>query len=161
MRGFLYLAVTVLVAIAIGVGVTAATTSERVYGPPGARFTVAFPSRVQEQSLKLPALDAGMDYYSDGPYTGRPPNESSISNGVSAQYISNGVSSHGLRALVLRFNGGLGFPFWRLLKETTEQINGFLLTRLGPLCEETLCIEVLIVVHNRALWILSSTATGR
>ena len=39
--------------------------------------------------------------------------------------------------------------------------NGFLVTRLGPLCEETLCIEVLIVVHNRALWILSSTATGR
>ena len=70
---------------------------------------------MQEQSLKLPALDAGMDYYSDGPYTGRPPNESSISNGVSAQYISNGVSSHGLRALVLRFKGGLGFPFGRLL----------------------------------------------
>src|ERR1035437_7353993 len=111
MRGFLYLAVTVLVAIAIGVGVTAATTSERVYGPPGARFTVAFPSRVQEQSLKLPALDAGMDYYSDGPYTGRPPNESRDSNGVSAQYISNGVSSHGLRALVLRFKGGLGIRF--------------------------------------------------
>ncbi len=54
--------VTVLAVIGIGVGVVAATTTEPVYGPPGARFTVTFPGRVNEQNMKLPAPDNGVGY---------------------------------------------------------------------------------------------------
>ena len=152
--------VTVLVVIGIGVGVVAATTSQRVYGPPGARFTVTFPGRVSEQYMKLPAPDIGVGYNSNGPYTGRPPTQSSIIDSVSAQYLSNGISMHGLRALVLSFKSAAGLSLARLMTETTEQVNGFRFTRLGPACEQTLCLEILIVVHDRAIWILSSTATG-
>lgn len=38
--------IAVLVVIGIGVGVVAATTHEKIYGPPWGRFTVAFPGRV-------------------------------------------------------------------------------------------------------------------
>jgi hypothetical protein len=54
--------VTVLAVIGIGIGVVAATQTSKVYGPPGARFTVTFPGRVYEQDMKLPMPDAGIAY---------------------------------------------------------------------------------------------------
>jgi hypothetical protein len=150
--------VGVLAFIAIGVGVVAVTTNQKVYGPPGARFTVTFPGRVYEPLIRLHGPDADMDYVSNGPYTGRPSNESNIEDSVDAEFISNGVSPYDLRELVLKARS-VDFPF--APRESTEQVNGFLLTRLGPLCDDFFCEEVLIVMHNRAIWVLSSTAGGK
>ena len=57
--------------------------------------------------MRLPA-DNGVGYNSDGPYKGRPPNESILTDGVSAQYIPSGISP-GLRALVRDSRAALDF----------------------------------------------------
>jgi hypothetical protein len=46
-KGFTYLACSVLVVIAIGVGVSASGWSQRLYGPSWGRFTVEFPAAPQ------------------------------------------------------------------------------------------------------------------
>jgi hypothetical protein len=94
----------VLVAIAAGVGVTAAITTSEVYGPPGARFTVAFPGRVGEQHLNL-LHDTGIDYYSGAHCLSGSANESSLEDAVDAQYVSTGTSFEGLRDLTVSVRG--------------------------------------------------------
>ena len=44
--------VAVLTVVGIGVGVVAATTHQKVYGPPSGRFTAAFPGRVYESDSR-------------------------------------------------------------------------------------------------------------
>ena len=44
--------VAVLVVIGIGVGVVTVTQTSKIYGPPGARFTMVFPSRVGEKYMR-------------------------------------------------------------------------------------------------------------
>ncbi|HUZ22110.1 MAG TPA: hypothetical protein VMU75_16240 [Acidimicrobiales bacterium] len=57
MRGFWLLAASVVAAIGIGAGVEAAT-SPTIYGPPGARFTAAFPVAPVVRVTRSPGLVA-------------------------------------------------------------------------------------------------------
>jgi hypothetical protein len=149
--------VAVLVVIGVGVGVVAAVQTQTVYGPSWGRFTVAFPGRVYEE--RLPAAQAAMNvnYYSYGSYAGWTGHGVPISDAVSAHHIPKVYPSHYLRELVLELKGAFPVP----PTESTEHINGFLLTRLGPLCESTFCEEALIALHNRTYWVVSATSSGR
>lgn len=62
MRGFLILLAAVLAAIGIGIGAEAAATPP-AYGPPGARFTAAFPAAPSRSALGR----GGGPIYSGGP----------------------------------------------------------------------------------------------
>jgi hypothetical protein len=146
--------VIVLMIIAIGVGVVAATTSQNVYGPSWGRFSASFPGRVYEEPFRLPVPQPAMHYYSLGGWhsaRSRFPGFS-IAEAVSAEHVKVPVSAQDLRELFLELKGGFAVP----PTEHTQQVNGFRFTRLGPQCQEHLCQEVLIVVHNRTSWVLSA-----
>ena len=143
----------VLVAVGVGVGVVAATQTQTVYGPSWGRFSVAFPSRVQEQSVRYMAQTA-VAYDSSVIYEVQNPilhGRTAIEDHVSALHVSEDVSRHDLREMVRRQPGPFPLP---LPSQHTEQVNGFLSLRGGPLCAQNLCEELLIVVRNRTMWVL-------
>lgn len=146
--------IVVLVVIAIGVGVVAVTQTSRVYGPSWGRFSTAFPGPVYEESFRPPVPQPAMEYYSEGGWhsaRSRLPGFS-IAESVSAEDVRVHESAQGLREMFIDLKGGIP----ELPTEHTQQVNGFLLTRLGPYCQGHFCQEVLIVLHNRTSWILSA-----
>ena len=146
--------VAVLVVIGVGVGVVAVTTNQKVYGPPWGRFTVAFPGPVYEESFRPPVPQPAMEYFSSGGWhsaRSRLPGFS-IAESVSAEHVRVHESAQDLREMFIELKGGIP----ELPTEHTQQVNGFLLTRLGPYCQGHFCQEVLVVSHKRTSWILSA-----
>ncbi len=144
----------VLVVIGIGVGVVAATTNQKVYGPFWGRFTVAFPGPVYEESFRPPVPQPAMEYYSLGGWhsaRSRLPGFS-IAEAVSAEHVRLRVSAQDFRNVFVELKDGIPV----LPTKHTQQVNGFLLTRLGPQCQGHSCQEVLVVSHNGTSWILST-----
>jgi hypothetical protein len=146
--------VAVLVVIGIGVGVVAAVQTSKIYGPSWGRFTAAFPGRVYGgEGLSTGQLAGNVYFHSSESYAGRA--------GRPGVLITDGVSAHQIlepqqvSELVLEVKRT--FPV--RLTESTEHINGFLTTRLGPIWVQRSCDEVLIVVHNRTCWFLSATSS--
>lgn len=75
---------------------------------------------------------------------------------VSAQYLSEVVYRHDLGEMVLGDKGAFPVPPPREPREDTEQVNGFLFLRLGPLCAQTFCEEILVVAQKRTIWVLTA-----
>ena len=148
--------VTVLIVIAIGVGIVAATTSQTVYGPSWGRFTAAFSGLAHEERLPVAEALTNAYYYSfggSGGWTSQVP----FGDGVSAHHIAKVHLSQYVRETV--FDLESAFPMRPT--ESTEHINGFQLTRLGPLCKGTNCQEDLFVLRSGTCWdVWAASAVG-
>jgi len=152
--------VAVLAVVGIGVGLVAATTHQKVYGPPSGRFTAAFPGRVYE-SRQQTGLLLPVSYIFT---TSRLSRVGSAANremllspaglaGVTVLTPAPGnfdadfaATQRGLRSFKVAF-------FSQGASESVQGANGFMVTTVGPQCDPNgECREAQLVTNGRALW---------
>jgi len=146
--------VAVLVVIGIGVGVVAATTSQTVYGPSWGRFTVAFPGHacgppfpigtksrvIYEFAPSLPSKCA-VDW------TGYAPLAYPVKL-YSVDVWGHIVTPSAMRGYV-RLDRNLLFSGH--VAEQVRNVNGFVMTTLGPKCTNSGCTGVAYISNGRVM----------
>ena len=143
--------IAVLVVIGVSVGVVAATTNQKVYGPPGGRFTVAFPGRVSEHRigpslwLLLPAVIRPFELRLGRI---RPASLPSILFSVTAVASPLGRNY----ALSLEESFVSAGWFHKGVAEVEQHANGIDITTLGPQCIWGSCRAVELVSNGRVDW---------
>jgi hypothetical protein len=155
--------VTVLAVIGIGVGVVAATTNQKVYGPPWGRFRVAFPGQVYvaqaHRKVLVPSglpLDVTSFSYSNQPHPGwvayaplsgtfEPSVLQLVSVVARVPLTGNGSLQQIVRSIKTVF-------FRAGVSESVQDTNGLSITTIGPQCEGTLCTGAEVVSNGRVLW---------
>jgi hypothetical protein len=142
----------VLAVIGIGVGVVAATSNQKVYGPPWGRFTATFPGRVSEHRI-------GPEVWATGyaPSSGHssfawvayaPPSLPSTLFSVTA--LDSPLGSN--YALSLEESFVSAGWFHKGVAEAERHANGIDITTLGPQCIRGSCRAVELVSNGRVGW---------
>ncbi len=148
--------IAVLVVIGVSVGVVAATTNQKVYGPPGGRFTVAFPGRVSEHRIGpslwgffYPPL-SGHSSFAWTAYAPRPLPSTLFSVTVLGSPLGRNY------ALSLEESFVSAGWFQKGVAEVEQHANGIDITTLGPQCIRGSCRAVELVSNGRVDWELKA-----
>lgn len=152
--------ISVLTVIAIGVGAVAAVPAAKLYGPSWGRFTAVFPDRVQERPATSYLGQIAVDYDSSTIYEGQNHllhGRTGTDDNVSVAQLSELSYKRVLREMALGLKGALPseLPMPESQPpESAEHLDGFQFLRLGPLCRQSFCEELLIAVRDRTIWVL-------
>ena len=170
--------IAVLVVIGVSVGVVASTTNQKVYGPPGGRFTVAFPGRVYA-SQGLRSVSIGGDLCGSMPLRSSvtqivPPFSTfSYSNWQPVGWVAYApligeVSPSDLRAVSVSVGvsarmvaRGEKCAFFKTgVFEHDQHSNGIAITTIGPQCTKVQCRAAEVVSDGRVVWGLLAVSDG-
>ena len=144
--------IAALVVIGVSVGVVAATTNQKVYGPPGGRFTVAFPGRVSEHRIG-PSLWASSTRRYQA-IRASPGSAYAPASLPSILFSVTAVASPLGRNYALSLEESFVSAGWfhKGVAEVEQHANGIDITTLGPQCIWGSCRAVELVSNGRVDW---------
>jgi hypothetical protein len=153
--------IAVLVVIGIGVGIVAITQTSKVYGPSWARFTAAFTGHVYETEEHSTAggTITGTAFY----YATRPGHWFSYSPRSGASYQKNLRAVSVMEPELPYQDAVLTFKRYFFRVGVTERVQdgqGWLISTLGPQCENGQCNVARFVSKGQVLWSMFAFSKG-
>lgn len=149
--------VTVLAVIGIGVGVGAATTNQKVYGPPWGRFSVAFPGPIRGDGGRTSTQEGTVRPYSVYSYSNSPSgwrgHTPYLSESVSV--VGGGAIRRVLPSTIVSMSAG--YPNASIAE---QQMNGFSVVTFGPSRRLGPWAAASVTSNGRVLWAVVAVSTA-